>query len=77
MCLRIYAIVYNFIGFAPLYFITYYLVKTYAGMEGFWIPLSAAFVSIILAPKFQTVQTSSGEKMFMKWILKKGVKEVK
>jgi hypothetical protein len=30
-----------------------------------------------LAPKFQAVKTNEGEKIFMKWLFIKGVKEVK
>lgn len=77
MNLKTKAILYNFFGFAPFYIITYYLVKIFTSINGIWLPLTAAIVSAILAPKFQTVQTNSGEKMFMKWIFKKGVREIK
>jgi len=30
-----------------------------------------------LAPKFQAVKTNEGEKLFMKWLFIKGIKEIK
>jgi hypothetical protein len=36
----------------------------------------AFVIGTILAPKFQAVNTREGEKLFMKWLFVKGVKEV-
>jgi hypothetical protein len=36
----------------------------------------AFVIGTILAPKFQAVNTKDGEKLFMKWLFVKGVKEV-
>jgi hypothetical protein len=68
--------VYNFIGFAIIFFSVRYLVGAYTQLEGFMIPLTAFVVGTILAPKFQTVITKDGEKLFMKWIFIKGLKEI-
>lgn len=68
--------VYNFIGFAIIFLGTRYLVITFTHLEGFWIPLTAFVVGTLLAPKFQTVKTKDGEKLFMKWLFG-GVKEIK
>jgi hypothetical protein len=34
-------------------------------------------VGTLTAPKFQAIQTPEGEKLFMRWIVLKGVKEIK
>ncbi|MCL9804554.1 hypothetical protein NAT51_03415 [Flavobacterium amniphilum] len=71
------AFIYNFAGFAVFFFAARYAVAAYTNLEGWWIPLTAFVVGTILAPKFQTVKTREGEKLFMKWIFTKGVKEIK
>jgi len=69
------AFLYNFIGFAVIFFSVRYLVAAYTNLEGLFIPLTAFVVGTLLAPKFQTVQTNEGEKLFMKWLFSKGVRE--
>ena len=69
--------VYNFIGFAIIFFTTRYLVAIYTNLEGYWIPITAFVLGTLLAPKFQTIQTNEGEKLFMKWLFVKGFKEIK
>lgn len=69
--------VYNFIGFAIIFLGVRYLVATFTGLAGFWVPLTAFIVGTLLAPKFQTVQTKDGEKLFMKWLFIKGIKEIR
>jgi hypothetical protein len=39
--------------------------------------MTGFMVALLLAPKFQMVKTQNGEKIFMKWLFIKGVKEVK
>jgi hypothetical protein len=46
-------------------------------LQGFWIPMTGFMVALLLAPKFQALKTSEGEKIFVKWLFVKGVKEVK
>ena len=70
------ALVYNFIGFAVFFFGARYLVAYFTNLEGFMLPLTAFVIGTLLAPKFQTVQTKDGEKLFMKWLFG-GVKEIK
>lgn len=71
------AFVYNFIGFAIIFFGVRYLVGEFTNLKGYWIPVTAFVVGTILAPKFQTVQTKDGEKLFMKWLFIKGFQEIK
>ena len=40
------------------------------------IPITAFVVGTLTAPKFQAVQTPDGEKIFMRWLFLKGVREV-
>ncbi len=62
--------------FAPLFFIFHYLISSYLTLSGFWIPVCASIIATILAPKFQTIRTREGEKMYMKWLFSKEVKEI-
>jgi len=77
MTLKTKGLLYNFIGFALLFIIVRIVAEMFTNLTGFWWPLTAFVVATLLAPKFQTVQTSQGEKLFMKWLFFKGVKEVK
>jgi hypothetical protein len=51
-------------------------VAHYTNLTSFWIPLTAFVIGTLLAPKFQSVKTKDGEKLFMKWIFMKGIKEI-
>jgi hypothetical protein len=42
----------------------------------YWIPVTAFFVGTIVSPKFQAIKSKDGEKLFMKWVFMKGVKEI-
>ena len=72
------SIIYNFISFSILFLPAYYLIGKYAGLTitGYFIPFTAFIVATLIAPKFQAIKTKDGEKIFMSWILMKGVKEV-
>jgi len=71
------AFLYQLISFAILFIAFRYLVATYTNLTSYWIPLTAFVIGTILAPKFQAIQTKEGEKLFMKWIFTKGIKEIK
>lgn len=71
------SIFYNFLCFALLYCISYFLIITFTNLTGLWIPVTAAVAASILSPKFQAVKTAAGEKLFVKWIFIKDVKEIK
>ncbi|RYJ45158.1 MULTISPECIES: hypothetical protein [Flavobacterium] len=68
---------YNFIGFAFFYIVAYFLIITFTHLTGYWIPITAAVISTILSPKFQVARFQGEEKIFMKWLFVKGIKEVK
>lgn len=77
MTLKTKSFVYNLIGFAILFILVRFLADTFTNLTGFWLPLTAFVVATLLAPKFQAIQTNDGEKLFMKWLFIKGVKEIK
>ena len=69
------ALVYNLICFAALFIVVRLLLGVYSGLSGYWLPITSFVVSTILAPKFQAVTTRDGEKIFMKWMFIKGIKQ--
>ncbi len=71
------AFVYQLISFAVIFFTVRYLVSVYTNLSGYWIPITAFVVGTILAPRFQAITTRDGEKLFMKWLFIKGIKEIK
>jgi len=50
---------------------------TFGVLQGLWIAATSFVISTILAPKFQAVKTNEGEKLFMKWIFFKDLREIK
>lgn len=62
--------------FAILFISLQFLIDKYTQLSGLWIPMTAFVVGTILAPKFQAVKTKDGEKLFMKWMFVKGIKDI-
>lgn len=71
------ALLYNFVCFAILYMGVYFLIAEFTELQGLWKPITAAVAASLLAPKFQTVRSAGSEKIYIKWLFMKGVKEVK
>ncbi len=71
------ALIFNLLSFAVLFIGLRYFILNYTNLSGIWKPLTAAVVATLLAPKFQAVNTRDGEKLFMKALFIKGVKEIK
>ena len=71
------AFIYQLICFAVLFLTSRYLISTYTGLTGFWIPVTAFVIGTILAPKFQAINTKEGQKLYVSWIFIKGIKELK
>jgi hypothetical protein len=74
--LQVRAFLYQLGCFAILFILARFLVEKYTGLTGFWIPMTAFVVGTLLSPKFQAAKTKDGEKLFMKWIFMKGIKEI-
>lgn len=77
MSKKVKAFLFNFLGFVVIYMPTLYLVNIFSRLNGIWIPLTTFMVALLLAPKFQAIKTHDGEKIYMKWLFIKGVKEIK
>lgn len=77
MSKKVKSFLYNFLGFAVIYLPTLVGVDEFTQLVGIWIPMTAFMVSLLLAPKFQAIRTADGEKIYMKWLFIKGVKEVR
>lgn len=77
MSKKVKAFLYNFLGFVVIYLPTLYVVDFATHLQGIWIPMTGFMVALLVAPKFQAIKTHDGEKIFMKWLFLKGVKEVK
>lgn len=76
MSLRTKAFLYQFLCFAVLFIAARFILQTYSNLTGFWLPVTAFVIGTLLAPKFRVIETNDGEKMFMKWLFLKGVKEI-
>ncbi|NNT72912.1 hypothetical protein HKT18_11850 [Flavobacterium sp. IMCC34852] len=70
------ALLYNLICFATIFILVRFLLVLYSNLSGLWLPITAFIIGTILAPKFQAVKTQNGEKIFMKWIFIKGIKQL-
>lgn len=71
------AFLFNLLGFSFFYIISYFLVMTFGVLEGLWIAATSFVISTLLAPKFQAIKTKEGEKLYMKWIFIKELREIK
>ncbi|MFC5683947.1 hypothetical protein ACYE2N_02300 [Flavobacterium sp. MAHUQ-51] len=74
--LQLRAFLYQLGTFASLFILSRYLIHQYAGLTGFWEPFAAFVVATFVGPKFQAVKTKDGEKLYMKWVFSKNVKEI-
>lgn len=74
--LQVRAFLYQLGCFAILFISIQYLLARFTHLTGLWIPMTAFVVGTILSPKFQAVKTKDGEKLFMKWLFVKGIKEI-
>ncbi|TPD67129.1 hypothetical protein [Flavobacterium microcysteis] len=77
MTLKTKAFLFQLLSFAILFIIFRFLVAAYTNLQGFWIPVTAFMVATLLSPQFQSVKTNDGEKLFMKWIFMKGIRQIK
>ena len=66
----------NLLGFAIIYFPAKYILTSYIANQGIMRSLLAFGISLVLAPKFYAMSKPTGEKLFMKWIFLKGMKEL-
>lgn len=74
--LQIRAFLYQLGSFAILFIAGRFLVEAYTGLTGFWIPVTAFIIATLISPQFKALKTKDGEKLFMKWIFLKEVKQI-
>ncbi len=73
---KIKVFLYQFITFAIIFLPLRYLIVWIVKSEGFWVPFIAFAITVLIAPKFQLVQTKEGSKILVKWIFSKNIKEL-
>ncbi|UNY97509.1 hypothetical protein MQE36_10470 [Zhouia spongiae] len=71
------ALVYNFTGFLIFFLIIRFSLHALTELNYIIIALVSGFGAMFLAPKFAVVKSGTEEKIMMKWIFLKGVKEIK
>lgn len=70
------AFIYNFIGFAVLFIAGRFLIGSLLALDTIVLAIIAAVVASVLAPKFAVVKVKSEEKLMMRWIFLKGIREL-
>ncbi len=75
--LQLKAFLYQLGIFVTLFILSRYLIQEYSGLTGFLVPFLAFVIATFVGPKFQAAKTKDGEKLFMKWLFSKDVKEIK
>lgn len=68
--------IFNFIGFTVLFIIIRSVMWFLISSDSIFLAIVAAVLASLLSPKFAVAKTQEGEKLFMKWVFIKGVKEV-
>jgi hypothetical protein len=71
------ALLYNLLSFGILFVSIRYIAMNYIILADLMKSLTAFVIATLLAPKFQAGNVAGTEKIFMRWIFLKGVKEVK
>lgn len=74
--LQVRAFLYQLGCFAILFLLIRFITANYTGLTGLWIPVTAFIVATLIGPQFKALKTKDGEKLFMKWIFIKGVREI-
>ena len=74
--LKIKAFVFQLICFTIFFLLSKYAILNLIDLRGFWVSLMAFFIGTFLAPKFMATKTRDGEKLYMKWIFLKGLREI-
>ncbi|MFT6839071.1 MAG: hypothetical protein ACJAUO_002585 [Sediminicola sp.] len=70
------AFIFNFIGFAILFVAIRFALVFVLSSESIVLAIVAAILATVLAPKFAATKTKDGEKLFVKWLFIKGIKEI-
>lgn len=71
------ALFYNFICFAIIFIVIRLSIGYFLQLSQTAMALISAVAASILAPKFGVVSTQKGDKILMKWVFIKEMKEIK
>lgn len=74
--LQLKAFVYQLLSFILLFGTFRYVAYNYFHQTGIFISISGFICVTLLGPKFMATKTKEGEKLFMKWIFLKGLREI-
>ena len=74
--LQVKAFVFQLICFIIFFLSIKYAVLELTTLNGFVPSLIAFVIGTFLSPKFMATKTKEGEKLFMKWIFLKGLREI-
>jgi len=66
----------QFICFALFFLIARIVFSYFFGEATIWGSLAGGFLAIVASPQFKIFNTDKGEKVYMRWIFMKGVKEL-
>ncbi len=70
------AILLNFLGFAILFLVARIAFGYLFNIDRLYLALGAAIIASVLAPKFAVVEVEGSSKIIMKWIFRKGFREI-
>lgn len=70
------ALLFNFIAFVVLFLIARLILGYYLPINRIFLVVTSAIIANVLAPKFGAIQTDEGEKVLMKWIFIKRMREL-
>ena len=76
MSLKYKALLFNFIGFALIFILIRTGLTYFIPIPKIYFVIIAAVVASVIAPKFAVARVNGKEKLMMKWVFKKGVKEL-
>lgn len=70
------AFIYQLLSFTIFFIGCIFLFKQFLPFKDFYIKLISFVVATVLAPKFKAIQTKEGEKLLVKIIFVKELKEI-
>jgi len=70
------ALLFNFIAFALFFIVVRLLLGYFLPINRIFLAVTSAIIANVLAPKFGAIRTDDGEKVLMKWIFIKGMREL-
>ncbi|MBQ4915771.1 hypothetical protein J8L85_15050 [Maribacter sp. MMG018] len=70
------ALIFNFIGFAVIFLLARFGLAFISDIKPVYISILSAIIAMVVSPKFAVAQIKGKEKLMMKWIFIKEIKEL-